>query len=1251
MTLTPVAEDAVRRRTPVVGVGASAGGLDAYQRLLELLPGTTGAAFVLVQQHLEPHHATSLPEILSLWTRMPVLPIHDDMPVEADRVYVVPPGNVPALRDGRLRLCPATEPHPATIDAFFHSLASEDGEAATAILLSGGGTDGTAGLAAVHAHGGVTLVQAPEDAAVASMPASAIAAGAAKQVLPVAQMPDEVVRRVAELVQRDPQSLRRGRALSTFADSEVLRILAGRVLPRIIAAKSNTDTLRIWVPGCGTGEATYALAALALDQVARARRDLAVKILATDVDTAALQAAREGALSPAFAPWMQPDQRARYVVDEGDHLSPRTNVRGACLFAIHDVTREAPFSRMDVVYWTRTLRTRAGRALSNELVPVFHYALSPGGVLVSPTVEAASAHEDLFRPLSVDAPIFERAAMVTRPAFALPIDAPETSRPPPGLARATQALLLEELTPPSVVIDANGTVVCFAGRISAYLDLPVGAPSLDLMDLVRPRLRPTLHVMLAEALGGRRTTTATIEARAGAETSSRVNVTIRPLETPGAALPLFLVTFEETASAGPKTVVAPDALAVDLERELRLTRRELERALDEARMANEELRSINEELQAANAELAAFSEEQDAVNEELARRVEQSDTAHTDLQNLFAATPSAILFVDRHWKITRFTPAAKELFHLIPGDVGRPVEDIRWLAAEPDLLTRIQEVLAGERARDEDVHAFEGDRWFSRTIQPYRAHEGEVTGVVVAYADVTRLKRAERAMERSERMYRALTNLMPPIVWICDGEGRVTYVNDRFLEHTNCTLEEAKRMVWRDWLHPDDQERATRAFQAATVEHRQFEVELRGRGGDGQYRWYLVRADPELDRQGRVSAWFGVSTDIDGRKAAECALVEADRRKNDFLAMLAHELRNPLTPIRNAAHLLSRAAAADPSVKRPAEMVERQAFHMGRMLDDLLDVSRITQQKLTLKNECVDLVKLAGEIAGDQKAAFDAKNQTLRVELPSRPITTIGDATRLSQVVGNLLHNACKFTDTGGRIALRLGRSPEPPARATLVVEDDGIGIDEDVLPRIFDAFTQADRSLDRSLGGLGLGLSLVKGIVELHGGSVSAETEGLGRGSRFVVTLPVEPEQASDAQPADAEDELASARRRVLIVEDNEDAAESMQLLLQIEGHEAAIARTGREAVSVACEERPDIVLCDVGLPGGMDGYAVAGAMREDPRLKGVFLVALTGYGTAEDQQRAREAGFDVHLTKPISPERLQQVIASLPRRKHRGA
>ncbi len=394
---------------------------------------------------------------------------------------------------------------------------------------------------------------------------------------------------------------------------------------------------------------------------------------------------------------------------------------------------------------------------------------------------------------------------------------------------------------------------------------------------------------------------------------------------------------------------------------------------------------------------------------------------------------------------------------------------------------------------------------------------------------------------------------------------------------------------------------------------------------------------------------IALADDVAGRAAValENALLvrniqEADRRKDEFLAMLAHELRNPLGPIRNAVHLAKMIGPHQPEMDSAIEMIDRQVTHITRLVDDLLNMTRIASGKISLKKEPTDLCRIVRQTTNDYRSLLESGGLSLDVSIPNSPVWVNCDPIRMAQVVGNLVHNAHKFTDPGGRVRVSVAPDSESDSVA-ITIHDTGIGIEPALLPRVFGVFVQAEQGLDRSRGGLGLGLALVSGLVSLHGGCVTAHSEGIGKGAEFTVRLKAGVDR-SPAVSVDRELVPNGTPRRILVIEDNRDTAESTRILLAREGHDVRIAATGIDGIESARTFRPEVILCDIGLPGGMSGYDVIRAVRQEAGLASTYVIALTGYGRSEDQERAIEAGFNLHITKPVDFPYLRQALAELP-------
>jgi two-component system, chemotaxis family, CheB/CheR fusion protein len=1442
-------------RCPVVGVGASAGGLEAFRELFSHLPRDVGAAFVLVQ-HLPPDRPSYLPDILAQHTTLEVCIAEDGLAVKPNRVYVSPSGVSVAIEGGALRVAAMQRGSRGVIDAFLASLARDQGELAVAVILSGSGHDGAEGARAVEEAGGVALVQAPETAEHDGMPRAALASGLARPALSLPDLARTLVRHVAvtAAVCQGPHAMSRGvgeippeiwtilreatgRDLSGykpgtvarriarrmqeldvpvlseylerlrgdpeephvllqnlligvtafFRDEEVFAALEDRVLPRL-AARPGAGELRAWVPGCATGEEAYSIAILAHEACARAQLSLRVQVFATDLDARALEVARAGRYTRQACARIPEARLARWFTARDDGFVVTKELRESCLFSLHHVTGDPPFSRLDLVS-CRNVLIYLENELKRLVLPVFHYALRPGGVLLLGPSEGLGGHDDLFAPLDPKLRLFERKDTPPRPpprfrfsvrgAARSPAPPARSSRPSkePTMKTTFEQILLRELSPACAFVDAKGEVLHLSGPVGRFLEPPQGAPTNNVVDLAREGLRLELRTALRKAVKENR---AVVQEQVPADVEGRpalLDLLVRPVGS-GAAPEGFMVVFREreaaTAGATAPAGDGGDALVTRLRAELRATKEHLQATIEELESSNaqlkvtndefvtvnEELQSANEELQTSQEELQSLNEELETLNAELSGKIEELDRANADLTNLLRSTEIAAVFLGRDLAVKRFTPAATQLFHLIEADVGRPITD---LAARfnVDLLTEVSQVLRTLAPRERQVQLETGRAWYLLRVLPYVTAAGAVDGVVVTFHDVTELKRAEEAIRESERRQREILETIPQMVWTAQPDGSRDHFSRQWLEYTGRPLQDLLHHGWLAAVHPDDREPSLQAWRDAVVAGAPLDWELRLRRADGVYRWFKSRAVPLRDGDGAVTRWFGSSTDIDDLKHADAALRaserrfraamesfpgvfviydadrrvlfandaslrlaggrdlvglrdedilppelrgryrphldraiaegvpqalevsaplpggerhftvsyvplldgrgrtelvvlaamditerhrmeealrEADRRKDDFLALLGHELRNPLSPLRNTIELLRRRPGDAALAERSLPIMHRQVAQLSRLVEDLLDVERIARGKITLRRGTVDLTAIVGAALEDHRALFAEAGLTVHAALPAAPLLTDGDEARLAQAVGNVLANAAKFTDAGGDVHVALREAPGGRA-AELSVRDSGIGIDPSFLGRVFDPFAQADAALERRRPGLGLGLALVRAVVELHGGTARVASAGLGRGTEIVLQLPLRPDAVLATGEARSARERAALR--VLLVDDNLDAVESLAELLELEGHEVKVAADGASGIALARAFKPDVVVCDIGLPGELDGYAVARALRGDPALARTYLVALTGYASADHQRRAREAGFDRHLTKPVDPAVLSEALA----------
>jgi PAS domain S-box-containing protein len=487
---------------------------------------------------------------------------------------------------------------------------------------------------------------------------------------------------------------------------------------------------------------------------------------------------------------------------------------------------------------------------------------------------------------------------------------------------------------------------------------------------------------------------------------------------------------------------------------------------------------------------------------------------------------------------------------------------------------------------------------------------------------------APETLEEERAQFQQLADNISQLAWMTDPEGWIYWYNRRWYEYTGTTLLEMQGWGWKAVHHPDHVRRVEEKFRAHIATGEPWEDTFPLRGANGEYRWFLSRAFPLRGPDGRIVRWFGTNTDVTEHLEAEQALREADRRKDEFIATLAHELRNPLAPVRNAAEILGRIPNQEPGVERMTGVIRRQVAHMARLIDDLLDVARIARGKLEIEPAQCDLAQIALATVEDYRESLVNSRIRLVVRRAPEPLPVRGDAVRLAQAIGNYLQNAMRFAQ-GASVTVS-SFADHATHEAVVSVADQGAGIAPNLLPRLFDSFAQADQGLARTKGGLGLGLALTRGLAELHGGRVVAISEGEGKGATFELRIPLDParEPASDD---DEPEEATAPRSRILIIEDNRDSAETLSMILESEGHEVRLAYDGASGIEAASQWKPRVVISDLGLPGTLDGYAVARNLRGSAETADVKLLALSGYADAEAVERSRSAGFDAHLAKPV--------------------
>lgn len=609
--------------------------------------------------------------------------------------------------------------------------------------------------------------------------------------------------------------------------------------------------------------------------------------------------------------------------------------------------------------------------------------------------------------------------------------------------------------------------------------------------------------------------------------------------------------------------------------------------------------------------------------------------------------PASIAMFDRDMCYVAVSNRWKEDFRL-PADM--PLAGRSHYEVFPEIPERWKAVhrrgIDGETLRaDEDPYIREdgSTQWIKWEIIPWQKNDEEIGGILVAAEEITGRVLAKRALKQSQDDLNRAQAVGQIGSWrINVRSNKISWSDENYRIFGVPEGSQLNYELFLNTVHPEDREYVDSKWRDGLhgepydIEHRIIV--------DGEVKWVREKAYLEIDDVGILQGGFGITQDITQRKLAELALREANHRKDEFLAMLAHELRNPLAPISNAVQILRMTQQGNPALEQTTNMVGRQVKHLVRLVDDLLDVSRVTRGKIKLQKMPVNLLEIIHQAVETSQPLIDSRNHQLRLCLPQEAIRVEGDATRLAQVVSNLLNNAAKYTDAGGQLSLSLelkpAASPEANEEAVIRVKDSGRGMEPAALKSLFDIFYQVDRNLDRSEGGLGIGLYLVKSLVSMHGGHVEAFSEGKGKGSEFVIYLPCLPSEKPKQQPSADIEAKPMRGKRILLVDDNPDVAESMAMLLKLFGHEITLAHDGREAVSTALRERPEVVLLDIGLPY-LNGYEACRTMRS-VGLTDTLIVALTGYGQEEDRKKAEAAGFDYHLAKPVDINMLELLLAS---------
>jgi two-component system CheB/CheR fusion protein len=964
-------------RCPIVGIGASAGGLVAFESFLRATPPTSGAAFVLIQ-HLDPTRDSLTAELLAKHTRMAVVEVHGDTPVQPDQVYVIPPNKYLSIERGTLHLSAPSEPRGMRmpIDLFLRSLAADRQEKAVGIILSGTGADGSLGLKEIKGTGGMTMVQAPETAQHDGMPLSAIATGGVDHVLPVEDMAGVLLQWVREAYVIRPHAaaaapeeppddlgailaiLRTGSSVdfsaykkatlgrriqrrmslrhtagmaeylrflrsnpdevkalgkdllisvtSFFRDRPAWKFLEEEVVSRIVDGKEAGEPLRVWVPGCATGEEAYSVAILFIERLHTARKSCPLQVFASDIDADALDVARAAVYPESIAADVPAERLRQFFVKEEHTYRVNNELRESVIFAQQNLLSDPPFSRLDLIS-CRNLFMYLELAVQKKLVTLLHFALRDGGYLFLGTAETIGEHEDLFELVSKKWRVYRRIGPTRQDKVEFPVARqpkrdtarlvaaavrPSTSR----ISALAQQLLLERYAPACVVITRKGEILHFSGPTNRYLAQPSGPPTQDLFALAREGLATKLRAAVYRAIREDQAISVTETAVRRGKPHHQVKLSVEPLKVSSETEGLLLVSFEDVSTA-PRPEPSPSAkepaaaeepLVHQLELELTTTREELRTTIEqletaneelqasneEAMSANEELQSANEELQTSKEELQSLNEELSTINAQLQGRVDELGQTNNDLDNLLASTNLATVFLDPDSHIRRFTPAATGLFTLIPSDVGRPLSDVAQKFTDADLSADVRSVLEKLAPIRKEVRTHDG-RWYMREALPYRTRDNRIEGVVITFSDA-----AEEVLQEARLRAEAVVDTVHESLLVLDAALRVVSANRVFYETFQRAPAETEN---HSLLELGSGEWNVPALRAALVEvlpggkpladfevHREFD-----RLGE---RTMLLRVRPLARGGGRPDHILLAIEDITERKRREEELRESEGR-------------------------------------------------------------------------------------------------------------------------------------------------------------------------------------------------------------------------------------------------------------------------------------------------------------------------------------------------------------------------------------
>lgn len=967
--------------TVIVGIGASAGGIEALTDFFREVQPDSGMAYVVIL-HLSPDYDSQLTQVLQSVARIPVTQVTETVKVVVNHIYVVPPNKHLQMEDGDITVHPNThiEERRAPVDIFLRTLAETHGSRALAVILSGTGANGSMGLKRIKENGGGVFVPSPREAVFSEMPRHAIATDLVDEVLPVGQIPERLqtyyqslgtitipveaqqrpedqqqalrevftqlrlrtshdfsnykrptlLRRLARRIHvrnlpdlpayvtylrenpEEVQALLKDLLISVtnfFRDSQVFTALDQDVLPTLLQGKKSDDTVRVWVAGCATGEEAYSLAILLAERTLGVLDAPKVQIFATDIDEDAIATAREGLYTLNDAADVSPEQLRRFFTREGDDYRIRREIRETILFAPHNMLKDPPFSRLDLVS-CRNVLIYLNQTAQERVLETFHFALNPGGYMLLGTSETVDGSNDLYAIVSREHHLYQSRQVAVRPypvpegIPALPIERKPLAEPVPETESRTplrlnygdmHQQLLEQYAPPSIIVNEEYDVLHISERAGRYLHIAGGEPTKNLLKLIRPELRLELRTALYQAVQRQTNIDVRNLPLRIADQPETITIHVRPVlregdPARGFILVLFDPAGDETGEPA-RVITSVEPVVHQLEEELMRTKtqlrssnehhelqaEELKASNEELQAMNEELRSAAEELETGKEELQSLNEELITVNQELKVKVDEISITSNNLQNLINATDIATLFLDRRLRVNLFTPATRQLFNLIPTDSGRPLTDITNRLDYPDLPADAERVLETLQPIEREVRTTD-NRTFIMRVLPYRTADDRINGVVVTFVEMTERKAAAESLRQSEEQLSAIVNQMAAGIARGNADGTLTFVNQRYCDLLGYEPAEVLGIKMQDFTHPDDRARNLELFYRLGNTGQPFDVEKRYVRKDGSVVWVHNNVSALYDSEGAITQLLAVSVDITPRKQAEEALRQSEER-------------------------------------------------------------------------------------------------------------------------------------------------------------------------------------------------------------------------------------------------------------------------------------------------------------------------------------------------------------------------------------